>query len=67
MEDIYTVALLVSIPADNYEAALQEAEDMAEGLGIMEELSVSAVTDYEHDNEGQRVLYLHPEDKPVMI
>ena len=55
----YDVALIVSIPADTYEEALNAAGHIAAGLGDTEELSVSAVLDYEYDNEGQRVLYLH--------
>lgn len=60
----YDVALLVTIEADSYEEALGEARMLAEGVASAEELSCSAVLDYERDNEGQRVLYLHPEETP---
>ena len=55
----YDVALLVTVTAPTYEDALIEAENIADGLG-QEEVFVSAVLDYEYDNDGQRVLYLHP-------
>lgn len=61
----YIVAVLVQIPADSYDEALREAEAFAAGAGDRDELFVSAVHDYETDNDGQRVLYLHPADEPV--
>lgn len=63
----FDIALIVTIEADSYEKALLEAEDMAEGIGMTEEISCSAVIYYEHDNEGRRVLYLHPENPKLVL
>jgi hypothetical protein len=55
----YDVALLISIDAPTYDDALRYADMVAEGIG-QEGENVSAVQDYDYDNDGQRVLYLHP-------
>ncbi len=59
----YDMALVLSVEAESYKQAERMAKYIAEGLG-QEEVNVSATFDYEHDNDGQRVLYLHPEDEP---
>ncbi|VVB77417.1 Uncharacterised protein [uncultured archaeon] len=62
----YVVAILFTIPADSYEDALDQAESIiAEDVGVDAGIGVCVATDYEHDNTGQRVLYLHPENEPV--
>ena len=61
----YEFAIVVTIPADKYEDAVAEAEEVAENLGMDAGIGVSLELNYEHDNDGQRVLYLHPEDKPL--
>jgi hypothetical protein len=53
----YDVALIVSIDASTYKDALRSALDLAKGIAQDGE-NISAVTHYEHDNEGQRVVYL---------
>lgn len=55
----FDLALLVTIEAATYAEAVREAHNLADGLGDTEELSVSLVLNFERDNEGQRVLYLH--------
>jgi hypothetical protein len=50
-------AIVVYIEADDYEGSLKIAEDIAEGLGI--EGENCHVPHYEHDNENQRMVYLH--------
>ena len=63
-EPVFDIAIVVSVPAKNYGEALGIADNIAAGLGDTEQLSVSAVYDYEFDNEGQRVLYLHDPTQP---
>lgn len=58
----YDIALILTVDARNYDAALVHAHDVAAGVGMDEE-NISAVFNYEHE-DGQRVLYLHPEDSP---
>lgn len=58
----YVVPILVSFPAESYDDALRQAQQLAEGLGDSEELSVSAVLDYEYDNAGCRTVYVHPSE-----
>jgi hypothetical protein len=60
----FDIPLLVTIEADTYAEAIREGHDLADGIGQTEELSVSVVLNFEHDNDGQRVLYLHPENEP---
>lgn len=57
----YDIALILTVNAPNYEAALKYADTVAAGVGMDEE-NISAVWNYEEDLTGQRVLYLHPED-----
>jgi hypothetical protein len=52
-------SIVIVIEADTFEESAQIAEDIAEGLGV--EGENASVPPYEHDNEGQRVLYLLPE------
>ena len=57
----FDVALILTVRAKTYEDALSYAEDLATGVGCDGE-NISAVFDYETDNEGQRIVYLHPEN-----
>jgi hypothetical protein len=50
-------AVVVYIEADDYEGSLKIAEDIAEGLCIDGE--EATVPHYDHDNENQRMVYLH--------
>jgi hypothetical protein len=57
----YDMALIITVDAENYEDAQQITDNIAAGLGDTEQIACSAAP-YEHDNDGQRVVYLHPED-----
>lgn len=63
-EKVFVIPLLLSIPAESYGEAMQEAEDLVEDLGVDAGMGVEVARDFEHDNHGQRVLYLHPEEDP---
>lgn len=63
-EKVYEIAIVVSIPASTYEDALAQAEELAESMSTDAGMGVEAISSYEHDNDGQRVLYLHAEDDP---
>jgi hypothetical protein len=63
----YDIAIIATITARSYKTAMERAEKTAMAIsGFLEgEYDHTGVArNYEHDNEGQRVLYLHPEDKP---
>lgn len=62
----YDVALIVTVNAATYHEALIEARHLAEGIALEGE-NISAVLDYDYDNDGQRVLYLHSEDEPATL
>lgn len=55
----YAHAIIVVIEADTFEESERIAMDIADGLGV--EGENAGVPPYEHDNYGQRVLYLPPE------
>jgi len=55
----YEHAIIVIVEADTFEVSAQIAEDIASGLAVEGEEAFTSP--YEHDNEGQRVLYLLPE------
>lgn len=57
------MALIITVDAGSYAHACDITDNIASGLGDMEQIAVSAA-DYEHDNSCQRVVYLHPEDEP---
>lgn len=57
----FDIALILTVEADNYHKALKHADNLAEGVAADGE-NISAVFDYESDNDGQRVLYLHPDN-----
>lgn len=73
----YKIAVLLSVPAENYEEALEIA---GEAVGLCEdhtdlwdpnglELTMELVLNYERDGSSvdQRVLYLHNENDPYQI
>ncbi len=69
MSKTFQIPVLLKIPAESYEEAMKLGANVAESFcddpgmvegGIVTEL----VTYFEHDNIGQRVLYLHPEEDP---
>jgi hypothetical protein len=65
----YKIAMVISIQADNYEEALDRAEKFSLQLSnVKEEFDdIECVVEhsYEHDNQGQRCLYLHNEEEPI--
>jgi hypothetical protein len=61
----YDIALILTVEQDSYEAALDQAETLAENVGNVAEVTISAVTDYETDAQTQeRLLRLHPASEP---
>lgn len=57
-EKIFTVALILTIPADSYEEALAFAEEEAEGMMLDAGVGVDAIRDYEEDEFENRILNL---------
>jgi hypothetical protein len=62
----YDIALILTVEADSYDEALTQAAYVAEGVGNDGE-NISAVFNYERDNDNQRVLYLHPIDPSEFV
>lgn len=60
----YEIALVVTIEAENYDKALTDAHHLAMEVGYSNGVPCTAVCNYEHDHEGQRVLHLSNEDTP---
>jgi hypothetical protein len=56
----FDVAMVATISAENYEEALRNAVQWAQAIADQENgaAGMIAITDYEADNDGQRVLYL---------
>ena len=54
-------AIIVSFDAPTYEDSLREAKYLSNGLADEGEIVQTPI--YAYDNEGQRVLYLHPENE----
>jgi hypothetical protein len=61
---LFDMAIIVGIEADNYAEAESITYKMADGIGDTEQIFCFAATAFEYDNDGQRVLYLHPENEP---
>jgi hypothetical protein len=65
----YQIAVILNVPADSYEDALDRAEKFNRQLVNSNpefddnEIGYEVVNYFEHDNQGQRVLYLHSEDE----
>jgi hypothetical protein len=57
----YAHAIIVVTEGEDYLTSMIIASDIADGLGI--EGENASLASYEHDNEGQRVVYLPPEDE----
>lgn len=68
-EKAFHVAVILTVPADSYEEALEKAEDHIAVLEADSGIGVSVETNYEHDGSpaNQRVFYLHSEDSPLEI
>ena len=66
MTKLYVIPVLLTIPAESYEEANSVAESTADNLATDAGIGVTLVTEFEYDNAGQRVLYLHPEDQPTV-
>lgn len=59
----YVIPLCLTIPADSFEEAMAVAASTADNVAIDAGIGV-VIPECEHDNEGRRVLYLHPEETP---
>ena len=64
MQKNYVIPVLLTIPSESYEEAQKVAESVADNLATDSGVGVSVPDYFEHDDAGQRVLYLHPEHKP---
>lgn len=62
-DKFYVVAVTMTIPADSYAEAVATATAVVDTMSDTAQ-GIEVVTDYEYDNDGQRVLYLHPENEP---
>lgn len=56
----YDHALVITVIGASYEDSVKVVKQIADGIG--QEGENISVADYEHDNSGQRVVYLHPEE-----
>ena len=54
----YQVAVVLTISAPSYAQALAKALEMEVCRKIPSRTNIQTITEYERDNEGQRVLYL---------
>ena len=63
-DKMYEIAVILTIPAENYQAALTEALEIGDALSLDAGVGVEVVLDYERDNEDQRVVYLPNENNP---
>lgn len=66
MSKAYQFAIVITVPADNYEEAKEKAGTVVDDM-LDAGIGVSLETEYERDGseENQRVLYLHDESKPL--
>jgi len=65
----YVVPVLLTIPANSYSEAQEKARTVEhllthDGRVKHEGITAEVESYFEHDNIGQRVLYLHPEEDP---
>jgi hypothetical protein len=69
MSDSYQIAVILTIPANSYEEALDRAEKFNMQLQNdneeFDDIAYNVEHSYEHDNQGNRVLYLHNEEGPI--
>lgn len=63
-EKNFVIPILLTIPATSYEEAMKEGQSLVEDMSADAGMGVELATYFEHDNIGQRVLYLHPEEDP---
>jgi len=64
-ENNYVIPVLLTIPAESYKEAVEAAKKVVEEyLSADAGIGAEVETYFEHDNAGQRVLYLHPEEDP---
>jgi hypothetical protein len=63
-EKNYQIAVILTVPATTYKKALKVAGEVVESLQEDAGIGVELAMNFEYDNYGQRVLYLHPEKKP---
>jgi hypothetical protein len=70
-DKVYQIAMILSVSGDSYEEALDRAEkfnmQLANTNSEFDDCDIELVVEhnYEHDNQGQRVLYLHSEEEPI--
>lgn len=57
----FDIPLIMTVEADSYEEAFQEADFVRKSL--LADGYTADHADLEYDNEDQRVVYLHPETK----
>lgn len=63
---VYDFAFIISVEGLDYNDASAQAVDLADAISATLDAGVTSVIDgqYEYDNDGQRVVYLHDENKP---
>lgn len=59
-EKKFVIPILLTVSASSYNEAMKQARLIVEDMSVNAKLE----TYFEHDNMGQRVLYLHPEEDP---
>lgn len=64
MSKDYVIPILLTVPAESYEEAVRQAVDIVDGINQDAGVGMEVEVNFEHDNIGQRVLYLHPEEDP---
>jgi hypothetical protein len=64
LEKNFVIPVLLTIPATSYEEAMKEGQRIVDDMSSDAGVGVELETYFEHDNIGQRVLYLHPEEDP---
>lgn len=67
MTKAYQIPIILLIPADSYQEALDQANEVVNFLEVDASIGVRLETEFERDGseENQRVLYLHDENKPI--
>lgn len=67
MAKTFQIPVVFYVEAKNYKQALEAAHEWADNAEELPEGAdnVEVVTEFEHDEAGQRVLYLHPEGESL--
>lgn len=60
----YDIAVIYTVEAPSYAYAQEAAEHLTQGVELQDGETLVPVDSYEYDNSDQRVLYLHPENRP---